>query len=154
MPAVYWTADRILEAIAAWEKEHGSLPTSGDWKYSPNGRTDRDHPSARWVAKIFGTWKAAIETHQSRPRKRWKIWTEEEIIEALRKWNEEEGQPPAYNDVSRGDHGGRLPSLTSIVSRFGSFRVAMQAAGFELLPPGVTYKNVKKYTPLPRKSER
>jgi hypothetical protein len=139
--------------MKAWEKEHGHAPNSMDWRKSERGV----YPSSRHVAIMFGRWIDAIteyEEWKERTRKRWRLWSPLEIIEAFQRWNMEEGRPPRHADVSHGDHGGRLPSITSINSQFpGGFREALEASGFTPLPIGVTHKGLEKFRPLPRRGE-
>ena len=52
-----WTRDAILEAFARWHSEHGSRPTSHDWR----GPAGSGYPDIKAVIREFGSWSAALE---------------------------------------------------------------------------------------------
>lgn len=70
------------------------------------------------------------------PREPWK-WPKERILEAIRDWAAEHGESPAATDwnsfarAQRGRDEGRWPDFTTVVRRFGSWNLAIAAAGFE-----------------------
>lgn len=153
-PKPYWTKELVFEAFANWEQEHKRLPTSIDWRKTQPDRKFKKYPSSRHVATMFGTWKQAVaEYEQSKNlyRKRWKIWSREDVIEAFQRWNEEVGHPPTRREVESREQGGRLPSMTSIYHHFEDFRAAIVAAGFRPLPRGVSRHSVERFKPLSRK---
>jgi hypothetical protein len=51
-----WPKDKIVAALQAWEREHGSIPTTKDWEHANDGAW----PSA-YITKVrFGSWGDAI----------------------------------------------------------------------------------------------
>ena len=55
-----WTRQSIAEAMLAWRKEQGHLPTSLDWKHAT-----AENPCAGTVARVWGAWsvaRAAVES--------------------------------------------------------------------------------------------
>jgi hypothetical protein len=62
-------------------------------------------------------------------------WTREGILEALRQWGDDHGGiPPREIDAHIGHEGhGRLPYFDSVRRCFGSWNVALLAAGYEAL---------------------
>ena len=52
---LYWTKERVIEAVKAWHAEHGKAPTSDEWT-----RAAPEHPSRRTVDRRFGTWNAGM----------------------------------------------------------------------------------------------
>ena len=77
----------------------------------------------------------------SRHRTRWgRVFTEPEIIAAIRRWAKLEGRAPAIVDWRPADQGGhprwerdcpRFPPRSHVTRRFGSWNAALQAAGFD-----------------------
>jgi hypothetical protein len=54
---LYWTPQRIVEALRAWLDDHeGVPPTSGDWE-KVDGTV---HPGYETVRRTFGSWEAAL----------------------------------------------------------------------------------------------
>ena len=72
-----WTRERVLEAMRAWRRRYGRLPSSYDWSRTHARRrggealerlNDGDWPSASVVGGIFGTWAAALTAAAEEPR--------------------------------------------------------------------------------------
>ncbi len=62
-------------------------------------------------------------------------WTQEAIIEAIRRWHSEHGRPPGsaeWRTNGRGDH----PTASMVQNRFGKWSEAIRRAGFIPNPPG------------------
>lgn len=51
-----WTAQRILDAMRAWQRLHGQAPRYGQWRAPSSGQW----PSATTVCNVFGYWSAAL----------------------------------------------------------------------------------------------
>lgn len=51
-----WTSDRIVEAVRAWQRAHGTPPTHLDWQSAGD-----DHPARSTVYRVMGSWEAALE---------------------------------------------------------------------------------------------
>lgn len=84
-------------------------------------------------------WRAA-RARGDRPKRA--RWTREEIVEAVRLWVITYGEPPRYGDWRADERNpekharlkrlrGRVPSSSTVTSRFGSFAEAIRAAGHE-----------------------
>ena len=63
-----WTGDRVLDAMRAWRKLCGRLPSSYDWSRTHAHRrggealerlTNHEWPSAAVVTDVFGGWAVA-----------------------------------------------------------------------------------------------
>jgi len=66
--AAQWTAERVRDAMRAWQDCYGRLPSSYDWSRTHARRCgsqslerldDRRWPPASVVGQVFGTWEAA-----------------------------------------------------------------------------------------------
>jgi len=64
----HWTPERVLDAMRAWERRHGRLPSSYDWSRTNARRRsgeaaarleDGDWPVPGTVSDLFGTWAQA-----------------------------------------------------------------------------------------------
>jgi len=51
-----WTRSAIVDAMLAWQAQHGQLPTSLDWKHAAP-----EHPCTGTVARVWKSWSAALE---------------------------------------------------------------------------------------------
>jgi Homing endonuclease associated repeat len=123
-----WSDEEILARLRAWARERGFAPSSVEWDGSP----DRDVISRR-----FGAWNAALHQAGLEPRFVRRRWTDEDILDGLRRWELDHGRPPRSMD--RVGFGGEYPSPALVVTRFGSWRQALIAAGLEPgNPPAVT----------------
>jgi hypothetical protein len=63
-----WTRELVLEAMRAWQRRHGALPSSYDWSRTHARRRggqaaarleDGDWPAPSTVTDLFGTWAHA-----------------------------------------------------------------------------------------------
>lgn len=78
----------------------------------------------------FGSWKAALEeAFEEIPDREWEHVSDGELLAELRRLSGENDGRPRMTDVK--EHGSH--ALTTYISRFGSWRAAVEAAGFE--PP-------------------
>jgi hypothetical protein len=77
---LYWTHERIIEAIERWVTIHGEPPTTSEWGRSHHGapewrkkrmaETPGRWPELRVVQGMFGSWANAIEAAgYQRPRR-------------------------------------------------------------------------------------
>lgn len=66
-----------------------------------------------------------------------RFWTPERIIQAIQEWNREHGRPPIAPEwVTPGARVGQIAPVSTVQREFGSWRAAIQAAGFDGLGPG------------------
>lgn len=70
----------------------------------------------------------AGEPQQPATRPRGAAWTDDEILNAIRRWNIVHGEPPTAN-AFRNAHDG-YPSLSVVTGHFGSWADAIEKAGF------------------------
>jgi hypothetical protein len=122
-----WREPAILAAMRAWAREHGRPPTSSEWAHaSPS------HPTSATVRRRFGVFENALASAGlSAPHRRWRFkpWTDEQILEALRSWAAVRGRAPTSFDWLRAGPG--RPSATTVRYRYGSWSLAIQEAGLE-----------------------
>lgn len=115
-----WSDQEISEALVSWTAAHGFVPSSTEWDASP----DRDV-----IASRFGGWNAALAAAGLEPRFVRRAWTDEELLEGLRRFARDHGRPPRAMD--RVGSLGRYPSPALVVTRFGSWSQALLAADLE-----------------------
>lgn len=66
-----------------------------------------------------------------------RYWTPERIIQAIQEWHRQHGRPPIAPEwVTPGERVGQIPPVSTVQREFGSWRAAIQEAGFEVLGPG------------------
>jgi hypothetical protein len=143
-----WSEERILDAIRAWAAETGSPPRMRDWSpaHAPDGNGDARRyrsepgrwPSASVEAVRFGSFCAALERAGMQvPRAAAgsrRVWTRERIVEAVRRWERETGQPPRRSDWQRAADW--HPAASTVYRTMGSWRAALRAAGIKASRPG------------------
>jgi len=65
-----WTPETVLYAITLWYRQHERVPFNHEWT-----RAGENHPCRQTVARVFGSWNAAviaagfIPRPQGRPRR-------------------------------------------------------------------------------------
>jgi hypothetical protein len=123
MPSL-WTRQLIIQSLHAWTGKHGRPPSSYEWR-----RGSRTHPQYVTVSRSFGSWDAALEAAGlvSVIRRKRPDWTRDTVIRAVRAWHREHGRAPSMNDWSSGSED--WPSRHVVASRFGSWNLAIAAAG-------------------------
>lgn len=121
-----WTDEAVLDAIRAWNTEHGQPPRYTDWTAADYG-----HPSSFTVRTIFGTMTDAVAAAGLQPRTSGKRWSKELILHAIFEFNYERGRLPKAREWASGDREhGRYPSTHTVIRYFGSFTEAIEAAGY------------------------
>ena len=60
-----WTPETIVYAITLWNRKHSRTPLTSEW-----AKAGENHPSRQTVARVFGSWNAAIEAAGYAPRSR------------------------------------------------------------------------------------
>lgn len=98
-PRPYQVSNRAgaVSAIQRWAEHHdGRPPSRAEW-LRPSDR----HPSEGQARRLFGTWSAAIEPAGFCPQKgKQARWSEEAILDALRRWGENHGVPSASDWIT------------------------------------------------------
>jgi hypothetical protein len=78
------------------------------------------HMSERYVIDIRGRVCRVAPSMQG--------WTDQRILDALRRWAQRCGRPPSYEEC---DQDPRLPCVSTLTCRFGTYRDALRAAGLK-----------------------
>jgi hypothetical protein len=50
-----WTHETIVYAITLWHRKHSRTPLTSEWD-----QAGENHPSRQTVARVFGSWNAAM----------------------------------------------------------------------------------------------
>jgi len=134
-----WTADQIIEAMIAWNHQHGRPPRRRDW--TGGGAS---HPAGNTVYRVFGCWSAALvaagfDASPPGPPRRPGGWDPDSVIE----WTDR-CEAPRLVDWSPSlarRHGcdqaadlfeaerPRYPLASRVVRLFGTWNGALRAAG-------------------------
>jgi hypothetical protein len=129
-----WTRERVIEAIRAHAAAHGQPPTPIQWRHSAGPPWKRGaHPKATTVSGLFGSFPDAVVAAGFEPRRKWRTWTREDVIAAIRAHMTRHEQPPLSQDWhhSSFELGAAHPTQETVRRLFGSFANAVVAAGFE-----------------------
>jgi hypothetical protein len=103
-------------------EEHGHAPRAGDWKGAlPT------YPDPGTVARHFGSWARALQAAGFQVRRI--EWTDEQLLDAIRSWTREHGEPPKTTSWAKRDPDGRWPTAATMQLRFGCWETALLAAG-------------------------
>ena len=133
-----FTREQALDALRAWARETGDPRRRAAWQTQRFGGAAKwtaerpRFPSASMISRLFGSWEAAQRGAGFTPGRR--RWTNDAIIDALRRDADRRGRPPFYAEWQHGasyEH----PDTSTAVDRFGTWREALRAAG---LPPRAT----------------
>jgi len=60
-----WTHETIVYAITLWHRTYSRPPVTREWEHA-----GENHPSRQTVARVFGSWNAAIAAAGFCPRSR------------------------------------------------------------------------------------
>jgi hypothetical protein len=60
-----WTNETIVYAITLWYRKHSRTPLTSEWD-----QAGENHPSRQTVARVFGSWNAAMLAAGFTPRPR------------------------------------------------------------------------------------
>jgi hypothetical protein len=122
-----WSEDAIIALLRADAATHGKPPRSSDWNRAPG----RPNPGS--VAKVFGSWNAALEASGVGVAKTQGYWTRERILEALGGLERQLGRPPTSAELNLARHPDHPPAV--VVRRaFGSWRAAARQLGWQQPP--------------------
>lgn len=124
--------DQLLDRIKAVKEKVGRTPSVRDMLNDDNGSQRYLH----LIRTTFGSWKNALKMLGMKPRvsakeqvkgKRTPFYTNEELLEYLRVYYQENNQLPTESAFKRG----LLPSSQTYIRRFGSIVKARHLAGLE-----------------------
>ena len=108
--------DILLEFLRYFNEKEGRPPKEEDFTHNPR------YPSIRPYIDRFGSWNAA-KADAGLINQRSKKYTEEELLEFLRKFERENGRPPTKRDF---DNNPEYPSVQAYISMFGNWRNALK----------------------------
>ncbi len=123
-----YTNEELLGYLRQFYKENGRTPEIND--FNNNDRYPSDVP----YKKRFGSWNNAIKTAGLQVN-RFNNITDEELLECLLQFYEENGKSPTIKDFY---HNPRYPSFRTYTNRFGSWKDALDFAG---LDASIIYKS-------------
>lgn len=115
----------LIAVLRAAQRELGRTPRPSDLELA--------RPRAKTLRRRFGSWEAALREAGIAPLPP-RRWPRERIIGALRAWAHAHGRPPRASEWRPGDPNGERPSAQVVVSRFGSWALALKAAGLNSQP--------------------
>lgn len=104
----------LLEFLIHFNDKEGRPPTTRDFAKNPN------YPNPYPYTLLFGSWDRAIEKAgllNKRVRARSEKYTDEELLESLRRFEMEERRPPIEIDLINNPN---YPGLTTFQRHFGS----------------------------------
>ncbi len=128
-----WSAQELLDAVAAWEQLEGRPPTNVDWRPTNNGIPNRwqqefpHWPPASAAKIVFGSWTSMMAAAGYPPYN--PPWSPQQVIDALQRMARELGRAPTKEECDDSPDG--YPSASTIKRRFGSFTAGIRAAGLE-----------------------
>jgi len=117
-----WTEERTLQALREWAAQHGRSPVISDWRHAGEGR-----PTSHWVQLLFGSWNEGLR-RAGLPTYELPKWSRSLIIAAIERWALEHGEPPRSREWDC--IGEYWPSKGTVRMHFGSWNLAIEAAGF------------------------
>lgn len=109
-----YTKEILIEKLHQYKKEFGKIPTLTEMNKNP------DYPSSVTYRNYFGSWRKGLEAAGLECK--WKPqYTDEELISILKKFDEKPTQKM---------FGDSLPCFRTYVYRFGSWKNALDLAGY------------------------
>lgn len=134
-----WTHDEALAAVRKWYRDHGSLPSYGQW-----ARAGEDHPASKTIARKWG-WHSlladavGVGIGEVRELMAWDLRPgvahrpTAEIITALEETGREMRRAPTWAEWEQGGHPGR-PAPKTVARRLGGWSLGLQQAGLDPRP--------------------
>lgn len=133
-----WTRTSVIAAMQAWRATRGRAPTVEQWRHRTAG-----HPSAGDVARMFGSWSAAVTAAELPADVHGEFDPQEAILEAFHAWADtHDGLAPRSGDWGprlRPEDRGLYPAPRKVRRYFGSWDAACRYAGLTQRPPERTY---------------
>lgn len=119
-----WDRDSVLAALRAVAAELGRAPSRADLAGRPG-----EWPTPQTVEFHFGSFHAGMAL-AGFPAVRRRSWSRQEIIAFFQAFAADHGHPPSSGDLSKAGDGTR-PSSARVYSAFGTWRAALDAAGYD-----------------------
>jgi len=117
-PVERWDRESILDALGELGSRLGRRPTRRDLVPKRPGL-----PGYDMIARHLGSLSAAFEAAGFEAAR---LWTREEVAQALRNWTTEHGRAPTYDDWRRASEG--HPGVSMVEKLFGSWTEGLLAA--------------------------
>ncbi len=118
-----YSDEHLLNTLRDLADELGHSPTVDEMLARPG------LPAPQTYINRFGSWNAALEAAGLKTRRRTAIYTDEQLLQALRDLAAELGQPPSASEMlARRD----LPSPGAYQGHFGTWSKALAAAGVDV----------------------
>jgi len=123
-----WTKQEIIEAIQRFYQINERIPKARD--FSKNLK----YPSYETVRNRFGSWNRGIKTagftliNIGKKNNNFRIWTKQEIIEAIQKFYQINRRIPQAKDfISNCNY----PGYQTVITHFDSWNRAIEISGFK-----------------------
>ena len=123
----FYSDEDLIAIVRELAEELGRIPTSFDMDVYC--QQSRKRPSHTIFFSRFGTWNATLEAAGFDVESYGYRWTDEMMLEALRKLAKKLGRSPLRKDIVA--EPGVMPCSQSIWKRFGSWNAALEKAGLE-----------------------
>ncbi len=144
-----WGTEEMLEALRAAQAEAGGVLTRHYLDRRSAERPGKHYPWSQAVIRRFGSWQRVCEL-LGQPYRKTRVppapgtarqWSDEAILEALRRLQDELGRPLSARYLYRLRSGrkgaaGAFPSYKTVLDRFGSWRRVSELLGPPRIPAG------------------
>lgn len=121
-----FTDNELLNYLKDFYEKNGRVPVASDFKNNP------EYPNVDTYRKRFGSWsKALILVGMDIYKKvrRNKIYTDDELLNYLKDFYEENGRIPVKNDF---ENNPGYPGFSTYQKRFGSWNKALKLVGLDV----------------------
>ncbi len=121
-----YSEQELLCFLKDYHKKYGKVPGSRDFVGNP------DYPSCSVYMRAFGNWNNAINKAglTSNKSSSFSYMSDEELINEIIKFNEEEGHPPSVRELTSNL---KYPGYKLYVQRFGSLNNALEKSGLHIV---------------------
>ncbi len=124
VPKVHYKDVELLEFLRKSEREKGRSPASRDFDNNP------EYPGSSTYVRRFGSWNKALKMAGIVPiESRGYQYTNEELLEFLRKFERKNGRSPIEEDFNSNSE---YPGPKTYQRRFGSWNKALKMAGLHI----------------------
>ncbi len=121
--------ERIVKALQEIARKLGHSPTKSEYK----ANRANDMPSEKTISRNFNSWADALKTaglESCKPILTGRRYSDEEVAECLHVMAEKLGHTPSLKEYAK-YHEPDMPNDKTLRIRYGSWPLALKAAGFE-----------------------